>query len=71
MSDLDPNCAQKRTSASATGTLRKLMEMTDPDPSTFANCHVIVCYGSYRQFLVTAGPVRRRRLRADGRSAWR
>src|ERR1700687_6029499 len=24
---------------------------------------------SYRQFLVTAGPVRRRRLRADGRSA--
>jgi hypothetical protein len=26
---------------------------------------------SYRQFLVTAGPVRRRRLRADGRSAWR
>ncbi|MGY4505251.1 hypothetical protein ACVWYH_009208 [Bradyrhizobium sp. GM24.11] len=27
--------------------------------------------GSYRQFLVTAGPVRRRRLWADGRSAWR
>jgi hypothetical protein len=27
--------------------------------------------GSYRQILVTAGPVRRRRLRADGRSAWR
>jgi hypothetical protein len=27
--------------------------------------------GSYRQFLVTGGPVRRRRLRADGRSAWR
>jgi hypothetical protein len=26
---------------------------------------------SYRQFLVTAGPVRRRRLRVDGRSAWR
>ncbi len=26
---------------------------------------------SYRQFLVTAGPVRRRRLRADGRPAWR
>jgi uncharacterized membrane protein len=26
---------------------------------------------SYRQFLVTAGPVRRRRLWADGRSAWR
>ena|ERR1017187_4098324 len=26
---------------------------------------------SYRQFLVTAGPVRRRRFRADGRSAWR
>ena len=26
---------------------------------------------SYRQFLVTGGPVRRRRLRADGRSAWR
>src|SRR5664280_3618502 len=25
---------------------------------------------SYRQFLVTAGPVRRRRFRADGRSAW-
>jgi len=26
---------------------------------------------SYRQFLVTAEPVRRRRLRADGRLAWR
>ena len=26
---------------------------------------------SYRQILVTAGPVRRRRLRVDGRSAWR
>jgi len=26
---------------------------------------------SYRQILVTAEPVRRRRLRADGRSAWR
>ena len=26
---------------------------------------------SYRQILVTAGPVRRRRLRADGRSTWR
>jgi hypothetical protein len=26
---------------------------------------------SYRQILVTAGPVRRRRLWADGRSAWR
>jgi C4-dicarboxylate-specific signal transduction histidine kinase len=26
---------------------------------------------SYRQFLVTAGAVRRRRLRVDGRSAWR
>ena len=26
---------------------------------------------SYRQFLVTGGPVRRRRLRADGPSAWR
>ena len=26
---------------------------------------------SYRQNLVTAGPVRRRRLWADGRSAWR
>jgi hypothetical protein len=26
---------------------------------------------SYRQILVTAGPVRRRRLRGDGRSAWR
>ena len=26
---------------------------------------------SYRQFLVTTGPVRRRRLRVDGRSAWR
>jgi hypothetical protein len=26
---------------------------------------------SYRQFLVMAGPVRRRRLRVDGRSAWR
>jgi hypothetical protein len=25
---------------------------------------------SYRQILVTAGPVRRRRLRGDGRSAW-
>src|SRR5438876_6765396 len=23
----------------------KLTEMTDPDPSPFANCHVIVCYG--------------------------
>jgi hypothetical protein len=28
-------------------------------------------YPSYRQILVTAGPVRRRRLWADGRSAWR
>lgn len=28
-------------------------------------------FQSYRQILVTAGPVRRRRLRADGRSAWR
>jgi hypothetical protein len=26
---------------------------------------------SYRQILVTAGPVRRRRLRGDGRFAWR
>jgi hypothetical protein len=26
---------------------------------------------SYRQFLVTAGPVRRRRFRAEGRLAWR
>ena len=26
---------------------------------------------SYRQFLVTAGPVKRRRLRTDGRSFWR
>jgi hypothetical protein len=26
---------------------------------------------NYRQFLVTAWPVRRRRLWADGRSAWR
>ncbi len=26
---------------------------------------------SYRQFLVMTGPVRRRRLRTDGRSAWR
>ena len=26
---------------------------------------------SYRQILVTAGPVRRRRLWADGRSGWR
>ena len=43
--DLSPDCAPKWTSASATGTLRKLMEMTDPDPSPFANCHVIVCYG--------------------------
>jgi hypothetical protein len=45
MSDLSPDCAPKRRSASATGTLRKLTEMTDPDPSPFANCHVIVCYG--------------------------
>jgi hypothetical protein len=27
--------------------------------------------GSYRQILVTAEPVRRRRLRADGQPAWR
>ena len=27
--------------------------------------------GSYRQFLVTARPVRRRRLWADGQSVWR
>ena len=26
---------------------------------------------SYRQILVTAGPVRRRRLRAEGRPVWR
>jgi hypothetical protein len=45
MSDLSPDCAPKRTSASAIGTLRKLTEMADPDPSPFANCHVIVCYG--------------------------
>lgn len=44
MSDLTSDCALKRTSASATGTLRKLTEMPDPDPSPFANCHVIVCY---------------------------
>src|ERR1700694_2060540 len=30
MSDLGPDCAPKRTSASATGTLRKTTEMTDP-----------------------------------------
>ena len=45
VSDLSPDCAPKRTSASAIGTLRKLTEMADPDPSPFANCHVIVCYG--------------------------
>ena len=45
MSDLSPDCAPKRTSASATGTLRKSTEMTDPDSSPFANCRVIVCYG--------------------------
>jgi hypothetical protein len=45
MSDLSPDCAPKRTSASAIGTLRKLTEMADPDPSPFANYHVIVCYG--------------------------
>jgi hypothetical protein len=45
MSDLSPDCAPKRMSASATGTLRKLTEMTDPDPNPFANCHVIVCCG--------------------------
>jgi hypothetical protein len=28
-------------------------------------------FKSYRQILVTAGPVRRRRFWADGRSAWR
>src|SRR3982074_3857496 len=45
VSDLSPDCAPKRTSASAIGTLTKLTEMADPDPSPFANCHVIVCYG--------------------------
>ena len=45
MSDLNPDCTPKRASASATGTSRKLTEMTDPDPGPFANCHVIVCYG--------------------------
>jgi hypothetical protein len=45
MSDLRPDCAPGRTSASATGTLAKLTEMTDPDPGPFANCHVIVRYG--------------------------
>jgi uncharacterized membrane protein YadS len=41
--------------------------------STVTNTGSTVINGnvSYRQFLVTAGPVRRRRLRADGRSAWR
>ena len=40
---LSPDCAPKRTSASAIGTLRKLT--ADPDLSPFANYHVIVCYG--------------------------
>ena len=50
MSDLCPDCAPKRRSASATGTLRKLTEMTDPDPSPFANCDVVVCYGGANLF---------------------
>src|SRR4030081_896709 len=45
VSDLSPDCATKRTSASAIGTLTKLTEMADPDPSPFAKCHVIVGYG--------------------------
>ena len=41
MSDLGRDCAPGRTSASATGTLGKLTEMTDPDPRPFANCQII------------------------------
>ena len=41
MSDLSRDCAPGRTSASATGTLGKLTEMTDPDPRPFANCQII------------------------------
>ncbi len=41
MSDLSPDCAPSRTSASATGTFGKLTEMTDPDPRPFANCQII------------------------------
>jgi hypothetical protein len=32
---------------------------------------ILVLRTSYRQILVTAGPVRRRRLWTDSRSAWR
>jgi hypothetical protein len=33
--------------------------------------HAAVSYASYRQILVTAEPVRRRRLWADGQPVWR
>jgi len=45
MSDLSRDCAPSRTSASATGTLGKLTEVTDPDPRPFASCQIIVRYG--------------------------
>ena len=38
---------------------------------TLPDNHTDESHASYRQILVTAGPVRRRRLWADGRSAWR
>ena len=41
MSDVSPDCAPGRTSASATGTFGKLTEMTDPDPHPFASCQII------------------------------
>ncbi len=41
MSDLSRDCAPSRTSASATGTLGKLTEVTDPDPRPFASCQII------------------------------
>ena len=54
MSDLSPDCAPKRTSASATGTLGKLTEMADPDPGPFVNCQIIcqiiVRYGGAGRF---------------------
>ena len=43
MSELSPSCAPKRTSALATGALRKLTGCRPDRP--FANCHVIVCFG--------------------------
>jgi hypothetical protein len=48
MSDLSPECALKRTSASATGTLER--QLTDPDSSPFANCDVVVCHGGANLF---------------------